>query len=70
MKENKLTKTELTDFLDGLNTTTKLVLTNLKNAAVLVNKFKQIAVDQSTEELREFNLHEYLDGIIQSLSHS
>ncbi len=68
MKENKLTKTELTDFLDGLNTTTKLVLTNLKNAAVLVNKFKQIAVDQSTEELREFNLHEYLDGIIQSLS--
>ncbi len=25
-------------------------------------------MDQSTEELREFNLHEYLDGIIQSLS--
>lgn len=68
MDENQLTKKQLVNFLDGLNMTTRLVLTNLKNAAGLVNKFKQIAVDQSTEELREFNLHEYLDGIIQSLS--
>lgn len=68
VEDNQLTRKNLDDFLDGLKLTTKLVLTNLKNAAGLVNKFKQIAVDQSTEELRDFNLHEYLDGIIQSLS--
>lgn len=68
MNDQQLTRKGLNDFLSGLEQTTKLVLTNLKNAAGLVNKFKQIAVDQSTEELREFNLYEYLDGIIQSLS--
>lgn len=68
MDAQTLTKREMNDFLSSLQTTTKLVLTNLKNAANLVNKFKQIAVDQSTEELREFDLKEYLDGIIQSLS--
>lgn len=68
MDDQNLTRKNLTEFLNGLEDTTKLVLTNLKNAAGLVNKFKQIAVDQSTEELRQFNLLEYLDGIIQSLS--
>lgn len=68
LSNNTLTRSDLNNFLSGLKNTTKLVLTNLKNAANLVNKFKQIAVDQSTEELRRFNLHEYLDSIIQSLS--
>jgi len=68
LSSNKLTRSGMIEFLEGLQSTTKLVLTNLKNAAGLVNKFKQIAVDQSTEQLREFNLQEYLDGIIQSLS--
>ncbi len=65
---NGLTKAHLEEFLENMQDTTKLILANLKNAAGLVNKFKQIAVDQSTEEIREFNLYEYLDGIIQSLS--
>ncbi len=67
-ESDALTRVQLEDFLNNMHDTTKLILTNLKNAAGLVNKFKQIAVDQSTEELREFNLYEYLDGIIQSLS--
>lgn len=66
--DEALTRVQLEDFLNNMHDTTKLILTNLKNAAGLVNKFKQIAVDQSTEELREFNLYEYLDGIVQSLS--
>jgi signal transduction histidine kinase len=43
------------------------LLTNLRRAADLVRGFKQVAVDQSSEQRRLFNLKEYLDEILLSL---
>ena len=60
------------DFEDYLSTTTDLaqqVNTNLKKTALLVKNFKQVAVDQTTEQQREFNLKLYLDEIIYSLNY-
>jgi len=46
----------------------KLIFTNLNKANVLVKSFKQVSLDQSNEEKREFNLNTYLEEIILSLS--
>lgn len=44
-----------------------LINKNLEKAASLVRSFKQVAVDQSSEEKRVFNMSEYLDEILQSI---
>ena len=43
------------------------ILTNLTRAAELVTSFKQVAVDQSTEERRLFSVKEYTEEILMSL---
>ncbi len=40
---------------------------NLKRAANLVKSFKQVAVDQSNEEVRTFNVKTYVEEILTSL---
>ncbi|MGZ9897633.1 two-component regulator propeller domain-containing protein [Shewanella gaetbuli] len=45
----------------------KLVLSNLHRAAKLIQSFKKVSVDQSHEDLRDFNLKQYLDEIFVSL---
>ncbi len=44
-----------------------MVLLNISRAVDLVNSFKQVAVDQTGEIVRSFNLKKYLDDIIFSL---
>jgi len=44
------------------------ILVNLDRAAQMVRNFKQISVDQSSDVVREFNIHEYLQGILHSLN--
>ena len=43
------------------------LVTNLRRAAGLVQSFKQVAVDQSSEQRRRFNFKEYIDEILDSL---
>ena len=43
------------------------VLTNLRRAADLVRSFKQVAVDQSSDQRRRFNLAQYIDETLRSL---
>jgi signal transduction histidine kinase/ligand-binding sensor domain-containing protein len=45
-----------------------LILSNLERAIHLISTFKQVAVDQSTETLREINLTEYLKEVMQALT--
>lgn len=48
---------------EGLDAT----VTNLRRAASLVQSFKQVAVDQTSEVLREFELYGYLGEVLTSL---
>jgi signal transduction histidine kinase len=45
----------------------QMILRNLQRADKLVKGFKQVAVDQSSEQRRTINLAEYLDEILTSL---
>lgn len=66
--QNELMSQE--DFEEYLTTSNELatiINSNLNKAANLVRSFKQVAVDQSSEENREFDLKEYMDEILSSL---
>ncbi|MFZ7127211.1 MAG: PAS domain-containing sensor histidine kinase [Desulfobacterales bacterium] len=51
----------------ALNEAAASIQTNLERAANLVKSFKQVAVDQATEDRRRFNLKEYLETVLLSL---
>lgn len=57
----------LQPFLGAMNEANTSITTNLDRAAELVKSFKQVAVDQATEEKRRFNLKAYIDMILLSL---
>lgn len=46
----------------------RLICQNLERAAQLVNAFKLVSVDQSSEQCRRFDLIQYLDEILLSLN--
>ena len=60
----------MASFLDEAEQTTNLLLTNLNRASDLITSFKQVAVDQTSEAERVFNLNNYLHEILQSLGPS
>lgn len=55
-------------FLQQLTDGLKILQVNTLRAAELVNSFKQVSVDQSSDTYREFNLANYLNDVILSLS--
>ncbi|BBN83545.1 hypothetical protein PA25_35300 [Pseudoalteromonas sp. A25] len=63
----KLTKPQLTSFISTLKESLQLQESSLERAAQLVKNFKQVAVDQSVEELGSVNLSEYLTDVLMSL---
>jgi len=66
-RENKLTKSGLEKFIQTAEQSTKMILTNLRRASEQIQSFKQVAVDQSSSEKRQFVLRDYLNEILQSL---
>jgi DNA-binding LacI/PurR family transcriptional regulator/signal transduction histidine kinase len=60
-------RSDLTDYLNTNSENADILLVNLNRASELVKSFKQIAVDQSVEEKRLFNLKEYISGVLLSL---
>ncbi|MDC8829991.1 sensor histidine kinase [Alteromonas gilva] len=67
---NSLTNKTMASFLDEAEQTTNLLLTNLNRASELITSFKQVAVDQTSEAERVFNLKTYLREIMLSLAPS
>ena len=55
-------------FLQQLADGLKILQVNTLRAAELVNSFKQVSVDQSSDTYREFNLASYLNDVMLSLS--
>ena len=66
-KEGELTQEEYEDFLSNATEGSQIILRNLRTAANLVSSFKLVAVDQSSEVMRPFNLTEYIGVILSSL---
>lgn len=66
-EQGKMKRSDLDKFLDTVKQSSDLLLSNLNRAAGIIGSFKQVAVDQSSEERRVFQVREYLDEILLSL---
>jgi signal transduction histidine kinase len=65
--EVPLRRSQLDDFVRNSRDAAQQLVGNLQRAAELIQSFKQVAVDRSHAERRQFNLHEATDQIIASL---
>jgi signal transduction histidine kinase len=61
-------KSDLTNFIASSGETVQIILANLTRAANLIQSFKKIAVDQSSESWQTVELGAYLKDIIVSLT--
>lgn len=66
-KDEELEEDQFEKFLDDAKQIAKSIHLSLDRAAKLVSSFKRVAVDQSHEQLRHFNIAEYVDEILISL---
>ncbi len=66
--EGVLKKSTLEKFLDLTKDSTSLLYSNLSKADDLVRNFKKLSIDQSTENVRVFNVRDYLEAILFALS--
>ena len=66
-KNDLMTQEAFEDFLSTSEELARLIYKNLKKAAVLIKSFKIVAVDQSSEEKREFYFKEYIEEILNSI---
>ncbi len=63
-----LTQSGFEAYLEHSGESAQLIQSNLNRAADLMQNFKQVAVDQSAGQERTFNLAQFLDDVIHSLS--
>ncbi|PCI59830.1 MAG: hypothetical protein COB35_10420 [Gammaproteobacteria bacterium] len=63
----KLTRNAMSDYIAKTSQLIPILLNNLNRAAELINNFKEVAVDQSSEDKRRFNLHDYIYEVLNSL---
>jgi signal transduction histidine kinase len=68
IEESTLKKSQLDEYMDIASESSTLILSNTRRASELIQSFKQIAVDQSSQIKREFYLCEYLKEVIHSLN--
>jgi len=62
-----MTEDSLQQFLEIVDQSLRIMTTNTQRAAALVRSFKQVAVDQSSDDIRSFNLKTYLSEVLLSL---
>ena len=66
-ESGSLTQSALLRYWEQSEAASTMILGNLERAASLIQSFKLVAVDQSSSDIRRFNLKEYLGEVLQSL---
>ena len=69
-KNRPLTDDDIASYMEDIDKASKIILKNLNRAATLIQSFKKLSVDQSTEPKRSFALKAYIDEVLLSLSPS
>jgi signal transduction histidine kinase len=67
MSTGVIKKSDILSYLETANESSRLIMSNSNRAAHLIQSFKQIAADQTSEVRRPFDLKEYLEEIILNL---
>lgn len=65
---DRVSRKDFEKFLELCAKSSKMLLSNMNRAAELIQSFKQVAVDQSSQERRVFLIHEYIDEVLLSLN--
>lgn len=63
----QLTKSSFSTIASNTSSSSNLLESNLKKASKIITSFKQVAVDRTSEERREFNIYSYTEEILLSL---
>jgi len=67
LASGEMTEDSLQNFFDIVDQSLRIMTTNTQRAAALVRSFKQVAVDQSSGDIRSFNMRNYLNEVLLSL---
>ncbi|HAW94344.1 MULTISPECIES: HAMP domain-containing sensor histidine kinase [unclassified Arsukibacterium] len=65
--DKKLTSSQLEKFLSESKENLGIIYRNLERAASLISSFKQVAVDQSNDSQRSFNMAQLINEVLLSL---
>lgn len=68
LEEQTLGKNALNEYFDTVDTMSESMHLSLLTVANLVRSFKQVAIDQHTEDKCHFNLKNYFDDVLLSLN--
>lgn len=63
-----LSEDDLNAYLAKASEATQMIMNNLNRAAQLISSFKHVAVDRSSNELRQFDFRSFMDDVINSLN--
>ncbi len=66
-KNENLTEEEFIEFLEESNSLSTIINKNIERSANLIRSFKKVAVDQSSEVKRKFDLVDYIDEVLLSI---
>ena len=67
LERGTLAQADLKSYLDDAAQSARLLLSNANRAAQLVQSFKQVAVDQTSDERRHFDLRKYIEETLLTL---
>ena len=67
-ENDEMTEKEFTNFLQLSKDIAQQINRNIERTAHLISSFKQVAVDQTNENMREFELIDYMNEVIYSLN--
>lgn len=67
---NTMRRSDLRNFIDAAREASTLLMRSLRNAAELVNSFKQVAVDQASAKRRQFNLQQASQEIVMTMKNT
>lgn len=66
-KNKEMTEEDFEGYLESSSSLAKLINSNLLRTAEIIKNFKQVAVDQTSEQKRSFRVKEYIKGILISI---
>ncbi len=65
--EGTLSKQQLRDYIENIDESMQAMAGSLSRSAEIISSFKNVAGEQSSLELRQVNLYDYLSDVLQNL---
>lgn len=67
-QDGSMKRSDLDSYVNSAGAISKLMLSNMERAATLIQSFKDVAIDQTSEERRSFGLKSYIEDVLLNLS--